>query len=69
VAFARREFDLTAVIAGDVAHDGQPETCASGVTAAPAVDAVEALEDALVVAGRDANAAVFDVDGHSTVVG
>ena len=39
--------DLAAVVGRDVAHDRQSEPGAAGVAAAPLVDAVEALEDAV----------------------
>ena len=47
-----------AVVGGDVAHDGQAEAGAAGLAAAGPVDAVEALEDAVEVGGRDADAVV-----------
>ena len=41
---------LAAVVAGDVADDGQAEAGAAGLAAAGPVDPVEALEDPLEVA-------------------
>ena len=58
LALARRHPHLAAVVGGDVAHDRQPETGAAGLAAAGPVDPVEALEDPLEVAGRDADAVV-----------
>ena len=49
--------DLTAVGAGDVAHDGETESGAAGVAAARLVDSIEAFEDPFEVAARDADAA------------
>ena len=57
-ALARLHGDLAAVRLGDVADDRQPEPGAAGVAAAGAVDPVEAFEDALEVAGRDADAVI-----------
>ena len=54
--------DVAVVVAGDVADDGQAETGAAGLPAAGPVDPVEALEDPLEVAGRDADALVAHRD-------
>ena len=60
LALAGAHGDLAAVVGGDVADDGQAEPGAAGVAAAGPVDPVEALEDAVEVAGRDADALVGD---------
>ena len=57
-AFARLDRDLAAVRLRDVADDRETETGAAGVAAARPVDAVEALEDALEIAGRDPDAVI-----------
>src|SRR5690606_27197049 len=53
---------LAVVVGGDVADDGEPEPGAAGLPAAGPVDPVEALEDALEVAGGDAGAVVAHGD-------
>ena len=57
-ALAGVDLDPTLVVAGHVADDGQTEPGAAGVAAAAVVDPVEALEDPVEVAGRDADADV-----------
>ena len=59
--------DLASVVGGHVAHDGQPEPGAARLAAAGPVDAVEALEDPVEVAGRDADARVGDDAVDDTV--
>ena len=54
--------DLAPVVAGDVADDGEAEAGAAGLAAAGPVDPVEALEDPLEVAARDADAVVAHLD-------
>src|SRR4029079_17595352 len=49
-----------AVVRRHVAHDRQSEAGATGVATASLVDAVEALEDARLLARRDADALVGD---------
>ena len=63
-AFAGAHGDVAAVVGGDVADDRQAEAGAAGVAAAGPVDAVEALEDAVEVAGRNADALVVHRDLH-----
>ena len=60
LTFARRHLDVAAVVGRDVAHDRQAEARPTGVAAARLVDAVEALEDPVEVAARDARALVGD---------
>src|SRR5689334_2852768 len=57
-AFAGVDVHVPAVVAGDVAHDRQAQARAASGPAAGAVDAVEALEDAVAIARRDADAVV-----------
>lgn len=54
--------DLPAVRGGHVLHDRQPQSRTAGGTGASGVDAVEALEDALLVLVGDADALVGDGD-------
>ena len=54
--------DLAVVVRDHVADDGEAEAGAAGLAAAGLVDPVEALEDPLEVAGRDADAVVGDGD-------
>ena len=61
--------DLTAVVGGNVADDGEAETGAAGLAAAGAVDPVEAFEDALEVALGDADALVGDGDVDRLAIG
>ena len=67
----RLDRHLAAVVAGDVADDGQAEAGAAGVPAAGPVDPVEALEDPLEVAGGDADAVVArpPSSAHAVAVG
>ena len=58
-----------AVVGGHVAHDRQTEAGAAGLAAAGPVDAVEALEDAVEVARRDADAVVGDPQLDPLAVG
>ena len=51
--------DPALVVVGHVAHDGQPEPRTPGVPAPPVVDAVEAFENSIEVAGGDPDAAVL----------
>src|SRR5271155_267448 len=51
--------DPALVVVGHMAHDGEPEPGPSGVPAAPVVDAVEAFENSIEVAGGDPDAAVL----------
>ena len=51
----------------DVAHDREAEAGSAGLAAARAVDAVEALEDPLEVARRDADAVVAHDDRDPVV--
>src|SRR5690606_1634002 len=60
----RRHDDLAVVVRGDVANDRQAEPGAAGRSAAGSVDPVEALEDAVEVALRDAHPLVADGDLH-----
>jgi hypothetical protein len=56
------------VVRRHVTHDRQPETGAAGVPAAGLVDAVEALEDPIVVAGGDPDPVVGDHQlGHGAL--
>src|SRR5581483_11365640 len=52
------DLDPALVVARHVADDRETEARAAGVAAAPVVDPIETLEDALEVAGRDTDAAV-----------
>src|SRR6476620_5346973 len=63
--------DAAAVVGGHVAHDGQAQAGAARLPAAGPVDAVEALEDAVEVARRDADAVVphDDVDPRAVRMG
>src|SRR5947209_13274978 len=56
------EVDFAAVVGGDVFDDGQSQAGAAGGPGAGLVDAKEAFEDALLVFGVDAQAAVGDGD-------
>ena len=68
-ADAERAVDGDAAVMGlhDVLDDGQPQAGAAQLAAASAIDAVEALEDARQVLGRDAAAAICDVDQHLAI--
>ena len=55
LALARVDLDPALVVAGDVADDREAEPGAAGRPAPAVVDPVEALEDPLEVAGRDAD--------------
>ena len=59
LAFARLDVDPPLMVVGDMAHDRQAEPRATRVAAAAVVDTVEALEDAVEVTGRDADAVVL----------
>ena len=56
-----------AVGAHDVLDDGEAEARALLLPGEPIVDAVELLEDALVLGARDAAAVVLDRDAHAAV--
>src|SRR5690606_1568134 len=56
------DVDAPAVALRHVLDDGQPEAGAAGLARAAAIDAVEALGQARQVLGRDARAAVGDVE-------
>src|SRR5262249_61265114 len=57
--------DASAVQAGDSGDDAQPEPVAR--RAAPALEAIEALEDVLTLLGRDPRPMVRDRDGGIAV--
>ena len=69
LARPRVHLHRTVVVLQDVAHDGEAEPGATGLAAARLVDAVEALEHALEVACRDADAAVAHRDADLRAVG
>ena len=52
--------DAAAVRLNNVARDGKSEAGAALLTRASGIDAVEALKDALLIGGRNADAGVFD---------
>ena len=55
------------MIVGDVTDDGEAEAGTTGVAAAGPIDAIEPLEDAIEVAGGDADAPIGDVDRDAVV--
>ena len=59
--------DLAAVRGGDVLDDREAQAGAAGRAVASGVDAVEALEDAVELVGRDADALVGDADVDDVV--
>src|SRR5262249_13730682 len=65
-AFAKRalDADVSAVCFDDVARDCEAESAALGVVDQRRAGAIEAVEDPLLLGGRDADAAVGDANQH-----
>src|SRR5262249_38270492 len=63
------EPDAAAVGLDEAAADREADSGSAGATGHRAVDAIEAIEDALGVLGRDADAVIADAEGDRAAVG